>query len=146
MNLIYAGPKRFLDDKLVAFRPKTREWVTLAMIRLANNDPEAAAEEISRLLWRAQLSDEERSWIGGVIGKRAARLSSDKALGYFVQGDPQYMHIDHLLWRVRAALRAGDWQQVHDSILQLPASELRDPTWAYWRARALLALQAPNAE
>lgn len=146
LNNLYANPKRYLDDKLTAFRPKTREWVTLAMIRLASSDPEAAAEEVSKLRWRAQLTQEERSWVWGVIGKRAARALSDKALGYYANGQNSLMHSDHIVWRARAALRANDWQQVHDSIAAMSETQLRDPTWIYWRARALLALQAPNAE
>ncbi len=146
LNILYANPKRYLDEKLTAFRPKTREWVTLALIRLASSDPEAAAEEVSKLRWRAQLTQEERSWVWGVIGKRAARALSDKALGYYANGQDQHMHSDHLVWKVRAALRANDWQQVHDGIATLSEAQLRDPTWIYWRARALLALQAPNAE
>ncbi len=146
LNTLYANPKRYLDEKLTAFRPKTREWVTLAMIRLASSDPETAAEEVNKLRWRAQLTQEERSWVLGVIGKRAARSLSDKALSYYAQGEDRFMHSDHLVWRVRAALRANDWQQVHDGIAALSESQLRDPTWIYWRARALLALQAPNAE
>jgi soluble lytic murein transglycosylase len=146
LGSLYANPKRYLDEKLTAFRPKTREWVTLAIIRLASSDPEAAAEELNKLRWRAQLTQEERGWVWGVIGKRAARTLSDKALGYYAQGEDRHMHSDHLVWKVRAALRAGDWQQVYDSIASLGESQLRDPTWIYWRARALMALQAPNAE
>ncbi|KRH99037.1 lytic transglycosylase domain-containing protein [Curvibacter sp. PAE-UM] len=146
LNILYTNPKRYLDEKLTAFRPKTREWVTLAMIRLASSDPEAAAEEVSKLRWRAQLTQEERSWVWGVIGKRAARTLSDKALSYYANGQDMHMHSDHLVWKVRAALRANDWQQVHDSIAALSESQMRDPTWIYWRARALLALQATNAE
>lgn len=146
LNQLYAGPKRYLDENLTAFRPKTREWVTLAIVRMASNDPHAAAEELNKLRWRAQLTDEERGWIWGVIGKRAARLLSDRALEYYAQGDPANMHGDHLLWRVRAALRANDWQQVNDAIATLSPAQLRDPTWVYWRARALLALQVPDAE
>ncbi|MDP3701395.1 MAG: transglycosylase SLT domain-containing protein [Hylemonella sp.] len=146
ISTLYANPKRYLDEKLTALRPKTREWVTLALIRLASSDPEAAAEEMNKLRWRAQLTQEERSWVWGVIGKRAARTLSGKAMGYYAQGEDRHMHNDHLVWKVRAALRANDWQQVHDSIAALSESQLRDPTWIYWRARALLALQAPNAE
>lgn len=146
VNTIYANPARYLDEKLVALRPRTREVVTLALVRLASNDYQAAAEEMNKLRWRAQLTQEERSWVWGVIGKRAARALSDKALGYYAQGKDGHMHGDHLMWKARAALRAGDWQQVQDAISTLSESQLRDPTWIYWRARALQALKAPNAE
>jgi soluble lytic murein transglycosylase len=146
INTIFANPARYLDEKFVALRPRTRELVTLALIRLASNDYQAAAEEVNKLRWRAQLTQEERSWVWGVIGKRAARALSDKALGYYVQGKEEHMHSDHLVWKARAALRAGDWQQVQDAISTLSESQLRDPTWVYWRARALQALKVPNAE
>lgn len=146
LTLIYVNPARYLDEKFVALRPRTKELVTLALVRLASNDYQAAAEEMNKLRWRAQLTQEERSWVWGVIGKRAARALSDKALGYYAQGKEEHMHSDHLVWKVRAALRAGDWQQVQDAISTLSESQLRDPTWIYWRARALQALKAPNAE
>jgi soluble lytic murein transglycosylase len=146
LDNLYSHPKRYLDDKLTALRLRTREWVTLAMIRLAVTDPDAAAEEVNKLRWRAQLTQEERSWIWGAIGKKAARSLSDKALGYYAQGEDRHMHSDQLAWKARAALRANDWQLVHDSIAGLGEAPMRDPTWIYWRARALLALQAPNAE
>ena len=93
---IYASPAKYLNDKLTAFRPKTRELVSLAIIRLAYLDPDAAAIEVNHLRWRAQLTQEERSWIWGVIGKRAAMKLSSDALGYFAQGQFSQMHEDHL--------------------------------------------------
>ena len=62
---IYANPERYLNEKITALRPRTKELVTLALIRLAVSDPEAAAIEADKLRWKAQLTLEERSWIGG---------------------------------------------------------------------------------
>jgi soluble lytic murein transglycosylase len=145
LNAIYAHPARYLDEKFVALRPRSKELVTLALVRLASNDFAAAAEELSKLRWRAQLTQEERSWVWGVIGKRAARSLSDKALGYYAQGQEAFMHNDHLLWKARAALRAGAWDQVQSTIALLSPAQQKDPTWIYWRARALLALKSPDA-
>ena len=145
LNTIYANPARFLDERYVALRPRTKELVTLALIRLASNDYKAAAEELNKLRWRAQLSQEERSWVWGVIGKRAARGLSDQALSYFAQGQLALMHSDHLLWKVRAALRAGAWDQVLSTLELLTDAQRREPTWVYWRARALVAQKGPDA-
>lgn len=142
---IYASPAKYLNDKLTAFRPKTRELVSLAIIRLAYLDPDAAAIEVNHLRWRAQLTQEERSWIWGVIGKRAAMRMSSDAVGYFAQGQFSQMHEDHLAWAVRAALRAGKWQMVHDAIAAMPASLAAEPVWTYWHARAQLALTDSEA-
>ena len=142
---IYLNPVHYLDGKIMALRPRTKELVTLALIRLASVDVEAAAKEINKLRWKAQLTDEERSWVWGVIGKRAALRRSDETMGYFTQGQDAFMHSDHLAWKVRAALRAGAWQQVHSAIVAMPEAQAQDPTWIYWRARALLALKSPAA-
>ncbi len=142
---IYLNPARYLDEKITALRPRTKELVTLALIRLASLDLEAAAKEINKLRWKAQLTDEERSWVWGVIGKRAALRRADETLSYFTQGQDHFMHSDHLAWKVRTALRAGAWQQVHNAIVAMPETQAQDPTWIYWRARALLALKSPAA-
>ena len=137
---IYANPTRYLNDKLTALRSKTRELVSLAIIRLAYLDPDAAAEEVNHLRWKAQLSQEERNWIWGAIGKRAAMKMSDDAVGYFAQGQFSQMHEDHLAWAVRAALRAGKWRMVHDAIAAMPVAMAAESVWVYWHARAQLAL------
>ncbi len=138
LNAIYQSPGKYLNDKLTAFQPKTRELVSLALIRLATLDPEEAATEINKLRWKTQLTDEERSWVWGVIGKRAAQRLSNNAADYFANGQAAAMHEDHLAWQVRAALRLGRWQQVLTAITAMPEPFRNDPTWVYWRARALL--------
>lgn len=140
INAIYANPVRFLDDKITALRPRTKELVTLALIRLASSDHAAAADELNKLRWRTQLTQEERSWVWGVIGKRLTRRLTDGAINYFAHGQDQFMHSDHLAWKARAALRAGSWQEVQSAITAMPESLRQDPAWIYWRARALLAL------
>jgi len=142
---IYANPSKYLNDKITALRPATRELVSLAIIRLAYLDVDAAVDEVKHLRWKAQLTQEERSWIWGVIGKRAALKMSPDAVSYFAQGDLSQMHEDHLAWAARAALRAGKWQMVHDAITAMPAAMAAEPTWAYWHARAQLALNSNEA-
>ena len=138
-------PARYLDEKLTAVRPRTKELVTLALVRLATKDFEQAAEQASRLRWRTQLTAEERSWVWGVIGKLAAQKLSPDALDHFGHAQDKYLTDEMLAWKARAALRAGEWKQVQDAIAHMSAGQRRDPTWTYWQARALLALQAPDA-
>ncbi|TXH88843.1 MAG: lytic transglycosylase domain-containing protein [Rhodoferax sp.] len=138
VNTLYTSPAKYLDDKLTALRPRTREFVSLAIIRLAYQDPLAAAEEVDKLRWKAQLTQEERSWIWGVIGKRMAQRLSLDASDYFAKAQVQYLHEDHLLWMARAALRVGRWDQVLQATAALPEALRNEPTWVYWRAKALL--------
>ncbi len=138
VNSIYLNPGKYLNDKLTALRPQTRELVSLALIRQAYLDPAEAATEVEKLRWRAQLTQEERSWIWGVIGKRATQKQSSQAVGYFSRGTLAQMHEDHAAWAVRAALRAGRWSMVTDAASALSDTQRNDPTWIYWQARALL--------
>jgi soluble lytic murein transglycosylase len=137
VKTIFSGPARYLDEKHTALLPRTKELVTLGLIRLAADDPAAAAEQISKLRWRTQLTQEERSYVWGVIGKRAAQRLSDDAPAYFANAQDKYLHPDHLEWKVRAALRAGKWDQVLDATAAMDETQRMDPTWIYWRARAL---------
>jgi len=146
VGTIYANPARYLDDKFTALRPRTKELVTLALIRLAVADPEAAATEADKLRWKTQLTQEERSWVWGVIGKRAAQKLSDGAMAYFMNGQDKFMQDDHLAWKVRAALRAGNWAQVAAATVAMSETQRKDPTWVYWRARALLNLAQNEAD
>ena len=145
VNAIYLNPGKYLDDKLTALRPQTREFVSLALIRQAYLEPQEAAMEVEKLRWRAQLTAEERSWIWGVIGKRAAQKGQDTALGSFAKGRFDQMHEDHLLWAARAALRAGQWAQVQQAIASLPQNLRTEPMWVYWHARAVLAQRGTEA-
>ncbi len=143
---IYADPARYLDDKLTALRPRTKELVTLALVRLAARNFDEAAEQAGKLRWRTQLSAEERSWVWGAIGRQAAQKLSPRALEYFERARDQHLHDDMLVWKTRAALRASDWKAVQDAIAHMSEAQQRDPGWTYWQARALLALQTPGHE
>lgn len=139
LDAIAAEPQRYLDGKLTAFRTFTKELVTLAIIRLASIDPIAAAAEVDHLRWRTQLTRDERDWLWGVIGKRAAQKFMPQALDYFARGSDRGMADDHLAWKVRAALRAGRWNQVREAVDAMGPAQQSDPAWIYWKARSLLA-------
>ena len=145
INAIYLNPGKYLNDKLTALRPQTREFVSMALIRQAYLEPQDAAVEVEKLRWRAQLSSEERSWIWGVIAKRAAQKGDPIALDYFAKGRFDQMHEDHVVWAARAALRASQWPQVQQAIASLPQPLRSEPVWVYWHARAVLAQRGSEA-
>ena len=145
VNAIYQDPAKYLNNKLTALRPQTREFVSLALIRMAYLDPQGAALEVEKLRWRAQLTHEERHWIWGVIGKRAAQRGQDDAVSLFAKGLFEDMHEDHLQWAARAALRQGQWAQVQAALAAMPSASRADSTWVYWSARAVLAQKPTDA-
>ena len=69
-----------------------------------------------------------------------AQRLQDNALDHFAKGQAAYMAPDHLAWRARAGLRAGQWSVVREAIAAMPAEQQQEPAWVYWRARSLEAL------
>ena len=141
---IARDPATYLDEKLTALRPRTREMVTLAIIRLASADPAAAADALLRKRWVTQLTREERSWAWGVVGKRATQRRMPEALEYFAYASDEHLIDDHLAWKARAGMRAGAWGHVLEAIAAMGPTQQQEATWVYWKARALQALQQPD--
>jgi soluble lytic murein transglycosylase len=120
--------------------------VTLALIRLATTDADGAAQQLDNK-WSVHLSPEERNWVWGVIGKNAAQKLSPAAAGYFANVTRDSDLNDDLLgWKVRAALRAGQWKVVGKAVDAMSPQARQESTWAYWRARALLAGKPTEAD
>ena len=144
--LIHANPAKYLDKRIMAITRSRKELAVLALIRLAAKDPDEAADLLSRR-WAIQLSAEERNWTWAVIGKRAAQKLQDNATSHFakVQKDSD-LNDDLLGWKVRAALRQGQWPQVLSATQAMSADTRNEPTWVYWRARALLATARHEAQ
>jgi soluble lytic murein transglycosylase len=142
-----ADPVRFLAGKKIAISKVRREIIVLALIKLATIDAEGAAHYLDDK-WDFQLTAEERNWVWGAIGKQAASRLSSAALGYFARvGKDSDLSDDMLGWKARAALRAGReprWPLVQAAINAMSEEARKDPTWVYWKARALLS-NAPAA-
>jgi soluble lytic murein transglycosylase len=139
---INASPSKFLLSRVTVASRVRKEMIGLALIKLATSDIDNAA----RLLdgkWGPQISPEERNWVWGVIARQSAQRLSPDALGYYarVTRDSD-LSDDMLAWKARAALRAGpqpDWARLDAAIEAMSPELRRDPTWQYWKARALLA-------
>ena len=139
---VNASPSKFLTSHVVAFRKARKEMVTLALIKLAASDLENAARQLESK-WGPQLTAEERNWVWGVIGKQAAQRLAPDALDHFAKVTRQKDLSDDMLgWQVRAALRSPrgtQWPVVLEAINAMSDGARADPTWVYWKARALLA-------
>ncbi|HEY3048873.1 MAG TPA: transglycosylase SLT domain-containing protein, partial [Polaromonas sp.] len=146
------SPIKFLSGKHLALSKVRREIITLALVKMATSDIEGAAFQMENK-WGMQLSTEERNWVWGVIGKQAATrlgtVPASEALQYFAKvSNDSDLSDDMLAWKTRAALRDGsqpNWQQVLMAINAMSDDARKDPSWTYWKARALLATVPPNA-
>jgi soluble lytic murein transglycosylase len=129
------------------------ELALLAIVRAATNDPDAAAGLMDER-WQSALGPERAAWAWAAIGKQAAlRLSGDAPQHYkraftLLRGTPRTAQWsdEMLAWAARSALRAGRngdrWALALRAIHAMSESEQSDPTWVYWRARALSATAA----
>jgi soluble lytic murein transglycosylase len=133
---------KYLANKLLAPTKASREYIVLAMLKLASTDPEGAASAMNKH-WDAQLNSEQRSWVWGAIGKFAGQRFTGNALSHFANGKDEEMTDEHLAWKVRAALKAGKWKDVLTAINAMSSEAQQEPSWTYWRARGLLT-QAKN--
>ncbi len=150
-----ANPAKFVALKAANTKLR-KELLLLAIIKMASNDPDAAAGAMGKSQL-AQLSNEERNWAWGSIGKQAAQRLSDDALAYFAHAPDSGLSDEMLAWKTRAALRAAtgaatgpskapDWAQVLKATAAMGEDVQREPTWVYWRARALLATASTAPE
>ena len=143
---LFNSPAKFLTDKSLAIRKTRKELIALALVKMASTDAEAAADMMDNK-WGNQLTGEERNWVWGVIGKQTATrmgtVPGGEAMKYFARVDKDTDLTDDMLgWKVRAALRAGrqpGWTQVLSAINAMSLDARNEPTWSYWKARALLA-------
>jgi len=140
------APSKYLLARTTAGSRVRQELVLLALIKLAAGDPDNAAHQLDSK-WGEYLSAEERNWAWGVIGKSAAQKLSGSAHGYF-SNVTRHSHLndDLLGWKVRAALRAGQWKTVGHAVDAMSDEARQESTWVYWKARALLAAKPDEAE
>jgi soluble lytic murein transglycosylase len=143
--LIHADPQKYLDKRLLALTQKRKELSVLALIRIANTDPDKAAQLLEKK-WGLMLNKEEHNWTLGVIGKQAAQKLQDNAHLYFNKvSRNQDLNDDLLIWKARAALRQGDWKAVLATIDAMEDAK-SDATWVYWKARAQLNMATTDAQ
>jgi soluble lytic murein transglycosylase len=136
---------RFLAKRIIAVGKVNKEMVVLALVRMASNDADAAAGALDAK-WGLHLNAEQRSWCWGAIGKSAAQKLSNDATAYFSKAKNADLPDDHLGWKVRAALRQGNWKEVLAASKSMSDDVQQEPTWVYWRARAQFKLAKTPAE
>lgn len=137
-----AGPKRYLDErrKDLSRRP-VRELVMFAGYRLARSDPVAAAEYWERQP-QAKFSAGERGYTWGQLALQAALHNLPQALKWYGYAEAAGAQLSQpqLAWRLRAALRQGDWREVQVAAKKMSPRQREEPAWIYWRGRAAEAL------
>jgi soluble lytic murein transglycosylase len=132
-------PKRLIErlPKVLETRA-AREVTVLAGVRQARNDPSAAAAALEGPL-AERLAEAELKYLWGLVGYEGAREHHEDALKWFARADDSPLEDRHLAWKVRAALRDGEWKVVRESIDRMSSGASHQPAWIYWYGRALAA-------
>ncbi len=132
-----SAPQKLLAQLPPKIEPRaTREMARLAFVRLARNDPQAAAD-LLRGSFAKRLPASDLKYLWGRVGYEGARRLDAQALKWFRLAGGAQLNDEQLAWRTRAALRAGDWQGVRDAIDPMSAAARQDAAWTYWYGRAL---------
>ena len=141
--------------RLTGIGHQAQELRLLSVMRLAQSDAPAAAARLEDR--SARLNDSHAAWGWAYVARQSAfQLSAEAAPQMLralalVKGDAHPGWSDETLaWGVRALLRsaapAQRWPAVARLIGWMSPAELRDPAWAYWKARATLGNARPGAE
>ena len=109
------------------------------IVRSARKSPEAAFRDFDKKAWRTSKENTVAAWAS--IGQYLAKKLDPNALKAFkLQHELGHHHLltpETQEWKVRAALREGDWRIVKETIDHMtPSVRKRDPAWTYWHARA----------
>ena len=137
-----ANPAKYLQRSATGGSLVSKELATLALIRIASTDAPAGANAMER--WASGLPAAQRHYVWAVIGKQSASRLDASAVDYFAKAGDEDLGDDLLGWKVRAALRTGQWRTVGNAIDAMTPATQKEPIWAYWKARSLLA-QNPGA-
>ncbi|TXI13777.1 MAG: lytic transglycosylase domain-containing protein [Polynucleobacter sp.] len=109
------------------------------IVKKARTDPSQAMRDFDKRAWRTGRENTAAAW--GVIGQfLAKKLDRDAIKAYRLQheaGFHQLLSPESQEWKVRTALREGDWKLVKEAIENMsPAVKKRDPAWTFWYGRA----------
>lgn len=114
-----------------------REAVMFAAHRLARTSPDQAARYWEGL--EERFSPQERDYVWTLIAYLGARAHDPGALEWYARAGKN-LSDRQLAWKVRAALRAGEWPHVLAAINAMTGEESGKSAWRYWKARALVEL------
>ena len=129
------GAARYIRGKHGLSSRKQRELVMIAAMAAARRHPKTAIKR-----WRAfsqYFSKAENDQVWAKIAERAARAHRQDAMDLYRLAALAGHDENARAWRVRAALRAGDYADIIRTIQHMPEEQAALSAWRYWRAEAL---------
>lgn len=137
IDTAYKNPQRTLDRKLISFNSRYGQEINLyALERVYRSKPDTALN-----LWQGvqtRFTPEQRSYLWGRFALHAARKHDPATLEWFRRAQEHaVLDKEQMAWRVRAAMRVKNWDEVRAAIAAMPPEQQQETVWQYWKARAL---------
>ncbi len=114
-----------------------RRIIRHGIMRVAYTDPDQAMQIWKRLKTGIQFSSKDENYVHRWVGVLAAQKHLPAAVEWLSTVAPEPGDETARQWRVRAAVRAGEWQTGLHFINDLTEDEQKQSEWRYWKARML---------
>jgi soluble lytic murein transglycosylase len=134
LDAVLSKPVVYLERVGTPNDDTQKELATLALVRMARNEPSSAASAIKR--YGSGLDRAQQEYVWGIIGWQLGIQHSPEALDAEKRSGTVLLPDDAMAWRVRVALRAQDWSLVRKTIEAMPEPMMSAPEWVYWLGRA----------
>ena len=129
------NPAHYLQrEKLQPASRASIELFLFAVTRLARTDADQAATLLDA--HGKKLSESDRGYAWAQVGLYGGVQHDQGALGWYERAANFPLNDTQAAWKVRAALRAGEWATVESAINAMSDTERRESAWRYWLARA----------
>lgn len=151
LDIANQTPKTLFSDQAAVVKTSAKKVVTkisasfktragietnlFALDRLARNSIPEAVLALEQL--QDKLSSADRTFAWGRIAYHAARTHNPRALEYYALAKNTSLDKEQLAWKVRAALRAENWDVVDATIPLMQPDQQQEGAWRYWKGRAL---------
>ena len=150
---VFLQPGRYLAHRSARPAGDEAELALLAIMRLAARQPQAAAAALSDAR-SAALPPLALASAWAALAKEAAMDALPQAVDWYQRAaaaagtERLQLTPDALAWKVRAALRGDNpaqrWPAIIAAVDAMGMAQRTDPTWTYWKARALQASAEPG--
>ncbi len=135
----HGNPAHYLANaRLENASAPERAIAMFALQRLAKQSPERAFSRWEKIA--AYFPETEQQYFYGWLGYEASRAQDSRALQWYKEAEKFPLTSPQKAWRVRAALRKMDWNEVLAGINDMDPLQQREKAWRYWKARALKAV------
>lgn len=136
INTIARRPQKYLQKLSTPLNdPGQTELALYALYKTARAWPDVAARKLNEI--ENELTDDDRNYAWGQVAMAAAWQHYPDAHSWFEKTEPRRLGDTQLEWRIRAALRSGDWGDIIGCVEAMSPPKQTKARWRYWKARAL---------